>query len=70
MRVIEVSVYGAPDVLRLVERPDPQVVAGLVRVRMAATTVNQADVKIRSGQAASRLGTLAPPFVLGCRLFV
>ncbi|WP_329353240.1 NADP-dependent oxidoreductase [Streptomyces sp. NBC_01261] len=65
MRVIEVSVYGAPDVLRLAERPDPQVVAGLVRVRMAATTVNQADVKIRSGQAASRLGTLAPPFVLG-----
>lgn len=65
MRVIEVPAYGGPDVLRLVKRPDPEAIAGLVRVRMAATTVNQADVKIRSGQAAGRLGTLAPPFVLG-----
>ncbi|MFI5867559.1 NADP-dependent oxidoreductase [Streptomyces sp. NPDC051546] len=65
MRVIEVPAYGGPDVLRLVERPDPEAVPGLVRVRMAATTVNQADLKIRSGQAAARLGDLAPPFVLG-----
>ncbi|GAA1193234.1 NADPH:quinone reductase-like Zn-dependent oxidoreductase [Kitasatospora gansuensis] len=65
MRVVEVPAYGGPEVLRLSERPTPQPQAGLVRVRVAATTVNQADLKIRSGAAAGRLGELAPPFVLG-----
>ncbi|MHA6764469.1 zinc-binding dehydrogenase [Streptacidiphilus sp. PAMC 29251] len=65
MRVIEVHAYGGPEVLRPAERPDPEARPGVVRVRMAATTVNQADLKIRSGQASGRLGELAPPFVLG-----
>ncbi|WP_328617056.1 NADP-dependent oxidoreductase [Amycolatopsis sp. NBC_00355] len=65
MYVIEVPAYGGPEVLRLTEHADPAAEAGLVRVRLGATTVNQADVKIRSGAAAGRLGTLVPPFVLG-----
>lgn len=49
MRVVEVTAYGGPEVLRLSERPEPGPRAGLVRVRVAATTINQADLKIRSG---------------------
>jgi len=65
MRVLEVTEYGAPDVLRLAERPDPWPVEGKVRVRMAATAVNPADLAIRSGVLAARLPSLAFPFTLG-----
>lgn len=56
VRVVEVSAYGGPEVLRLSERPDPEPEPGRVRVRMTATTVNQVDLRIRSGAAAGRLG--------------
>ncbi|WP_327375476.1 NADP-dependent oxidoreductase [Streptomyces sp. NBC_01216] len=67
MRVVEVTAYGGPEVLRLSRRPEPEAgeVPGRVRVRLKAAAVNQSDLRIRSGQAAGRLGDLTPPFVVG-----
>ena len=49
MRVIEISAFGAPDVLRPSERPDPVPAAGEVLIRVAASGVNRPDVLQRTG---------------------
>ena len=49
MRVIEISSFGAPDVLRPGERPDPAPGAGEVLIRVAASGVNRPDVLQRTG---------------------
>src|SRR5690606_35267062 len=61
----EVSEFGAPEVLRLTDRPGPLPTPGMVRVRMGATTVSPADLLIRSGRNAGETPELRPPFVLG-----
>ncbi|WP_395361352.1 NADP-dependent oxidoreductase [Streptomyces sp. YH02] len=67
MRVVEVTAYGGPEVLRMARRPEPEAgdVPGRVRVRLKAAGVNQADLRIRAGRYADSVGTLKPPFVLG-----
>src|SRR5687767_15919727 len=49
MRCIEISTPGPPEVLRVVERPDPVPGAGEVRIRVAAAGVNRPDVMQRRG---------------------
>ena len=49
MRVIEISSFGAPEVLRPSERPDPVPAAGEVLIRVAASGVNRPDVLQRTG---------------------
>lgn len=49
MRAIEITSFGAPDVLRLVERPVPVPGAGEVLIRVAASGVNRPDVLQRTG---------------------
>ena len=49
MRVIEICAFGAPDVLRPSERPDPVPAAGEVLIRVAASGVNRPDVLQRTG---------------------
>ena len=49
MKAVEISSYGAPDVLRLVERPDPEAGAGEALIRVAASGVNRPDVLQRKG---------------------
>lgn len=49
MRAIEISEPGGPDVLRLVEVPDPVPAAGEVIVAVTATALNRADVMQRRG---------------------
>ncbi|MER5306699.1 NADP-dependent oxidoreductase [Streptomyces sp. NPDC002773] len=67
MRVVEVTAYGGPEVLRMARRPEPEAgdVPGRVRVRLKAAGVNQADLRIRSGLYANAVGDLRPPFVIG-----
>jgi NADPH:quinone reductase-like Zn-dependent oxidoreductase len=43
--------YGAPEVLKFEEYPDPVVGTGEVRVRVAATSINRFDIMRRSGVA-------------------
>src|SRR3954467_14267229 len=49
MKAIEISQYGAPEVLRAAERPDPVAGAGEVLIRVAASGVNRPDVLQRTG---------------------
>lgn len=49
MKVIEISSYGAPDVLRQGERPAPVAGAGELLIRVAASGVNRPDVLQRTG---------------------
>ena len=54
MRVIEISQFGPPDVLKLAERPDPVAGLGEVLIDVAAAGVNRPDV-------IQRLGKYPPP---------
>lgn len=49
MKAIEIASYGAPDVLRLVERSAPFAGAGEVLIRVVASGVNRPDVLQRKG---------------------
>jgi NADPH2:quinone reductase len=49
MKAVEITAYGAPDVLRLAERADPQAGAGEVLIRVGASGVNRPDVLQRTG---------------------
>jgi NADPH:quinone reductase len=49
MKAIEISEYGAPEVLRPAVRPDPVAGAGEVLIRVAASGVNRPDVLQRKG---------------------
>jgi NADPH:quinone reductase-like Zn-dependent oxidoreductase len=64
MRAIEVQEFGGPEVLALVDRPEPAG-AGKVRVRVHAATVNPTDIATRAGVLPAELSPHEPPFVLG-----
>jgi len=49
MKAIEITSYGAPEVLRAAERPDPVPGAGEALIRVAASGVNRPDVLQRKG---------------------
>lgn len=49
MRAVEISAYGAPEVLCIGERERPVAGAGEVRIRVAASGVNRPDVLQRTG---------------------
>jgi NADPH2:quinone reductase len=49
MRCVEISQYGPPEVLRLVERPAPSPGPGEVRLRVTAAGVNRGDSVQRRG---------------------
>ena len=49
MRAVVVTKHGGPEVLRVEERPDPDVGAGQVRVGVKAAGINFADLMARSG---------------------
>lgn len=52
MRAIEISAFGGPEGLRLVERPRPQPAAGEVLIRVHASGINRPDVLQRKGHYA------------------
>src|SRR3954465_735797 len=49
MRAIEITQYGAPEVLRAGERPDPSAAAGELLIRVTASGINRPDVLQRTG---------------------
>ena len=49
MKTVEISAFGAPDVLRLAERPAPIAGAGELLIRVSASGVNRPDVLQRTG---------------------
>ena len=54
MRAVEITAFGAADVLRLGERPKPQAGEGELLIRVRASGINRPDV-------LQRLGHYAPP---------
>ena len=50
MRAIELREHGGPEVLQLVDRPDPVASTGEVVVRVAAVAVNRLDIWVRENQ--------------------
>ncbi|MFL6073173.1 MAG: NADP-dependent oxidoreductase [Mycobacteriales bacterium] len=65
MRVIETPQFGGPEVLQVVERPEPVAGPGQVRVRVEASTVNPADTAARAGYLTPAYPQVQPPFVAG-----
>ena len=49
MKAVEITSPGAPDVLRLCERPDPVAGPGELLIRVAASGINRPDVLQRTG---------------------
>ncbi|WP_372525831.1 NAD(P)H-quinone oxidoreductase [Piscinibacter sp.] len=49
MKAIEITSYGAPEVLRVAERPAPVAAAGEALIRVTAAGVNRPDVLQRKG---------------------
>jgi NADPH:quinone reductase-like Zn-dependent oxidoreductase len=62
MHTVELTKHGAPDVLKVVERADPPLPPGHVRVAVAACGVNFADVAARVGLYPD---APKPPCVIG-----
>jgi NADPH2:quinone reductase len=65
MRAIGIMAFGGPEVLQVVELPDPVAGAGELVIRVHAATVNPTDTVLRSGARADRLKDVAPPHVPG-----
>jgi NADPH:quinone reductase-like Zn-dependent oxidoreductase len=49
MRTVEITKHGGPEVFKVVERPDPELLPGCVRIEVAACGINFADVMARIG---------------------
>jgi NADPH:quinone reductase len=65
MKAILVSSFGAPEVLRVTELPDPAPGPGEVAVDVTCAAVGLIDVFIRQGLYRDRPGLLQPPYVPG-----
>jgi NADPH:quinone reductase len=63
MRAVAVTALGGPEVLQVVEWPDPVAGSGQVLVRVRAASVNPADVAARTGMVPG--GPVEPPFLPG-----
>jgi len=60
MKAVVYRSYGGPEVLELVELPDPAVHVDSVLVRIKAAAVNPADLAMRAGAAAASVPTYFP----------
>ncbi|TAL92432.1 MAG: NAD(P)H-quinone oxidoreductase [Paraburkholderia sp.] len=56
MKAVEITEFGAPDVLKLAERPMPEPKAGEVLIKVAASGINRPDVFQRKGAYAPPQG--------------
>ena len=60
MRAVAISRFGGPEVLEVVDLPEPHAGAGEVRIRVAAAAVNPTDTGLRSGWNRRPLESPAP----------
>ncbi|MBU8830041.1 NADP-dependent oxidoreductase [Mycolicibacterium goodii] len=65
MKAIGVYEFGGPEVLQVVDLPEPQAGPGEVRIRVYAAAVSPTDVMLRTGGHAVRMPDRRPPFVPG-----
>jgi NADPH:quinone reductase-like Zn-dependent oxidoreductase len=55
MKAVQFSQFGGPEVLELVELPDPEPAAGQIRVAVRAAGINPIDWKVRGGAMGGEL---------------
>lgn len=60
MRAIGVTRFGGPEVLDMINLPEPHAGPAEVRIRVRAAGVNPSDVSLRSGDYGSALAGVAP----------
>lgn len=65
MKAIGINKYGGPEVLQMLEVPEPHAGAGEVRIRVLAAGINPADVMLRKGVLHEYYKDLALPFIPG-----
>jgi NADPH:quinone reductase-like Zn-dependent oxidoreductase len=65
MRAIGVTEFGGPEVLVVVDLPDPEAGPGQFRIRVHAAAVNPTDTVLRDGARAEQLKNVPPPHVPG-----
>lgn len=65
MKAIGVMKFGGPDMLEIVELPEPYPGPGEVRIRVHAATVNPTDLLVRSGFLAAMFAHQRPPYIPG-----
>jgi NADPH:quinone reductase-like Zn-dependent oxidoreductase len=65
MKAIGIYTFGGPEVLQILDLPEPQAGPGEVRIRVHAAAVSPTDVLLRTGGHAIRMPDRMPPFVPG-----
>jgi NADPH2:quinone reductase len=60
VKAVAVTEYGGPEVLRLVDLPEPHAGPGQVRIRVHAAAVNPADTLLRIGDTDAALSGVVP----------
>lgn len=66
MKAVGVTDFGGPEVLKILELPDPVAGPGEILIRIHAAAVNPTDALIRSGEHVRMFGRTAPlPYVPG-----
>lgn len=65
MRAVQFSQFGGPEVLEVVELPEPQPESGQIRIAVRAVGVNPIDWKVRSGAMGGDLPRRAGQEVAG-----
>lgn len=65
MKAVGLNNYGGPEVLHIVDLPDPDAGPGQVRIRVQAAGVNPVDAMLRTGLLAETFPDARPPFVPG-----
>jgi NADPH2:quinone reductase len=68
MRAVGITRFGGPEVLQIVELPDPELTDGQVRIRVAAATVNATDTVLRVGRHGPPADGRPPPYIPGMEL--
>lgn len=65
MKAVGLEAFGDPDVLRVLDVPDPGPMPGRAVVTVVAATVNPTDLMLRSGKQAASMTQLSPPYIPG-----
>jgi NADPH:quinone reductase-like Zn-dependent oxidoreductase len=68
MRAVGIPKFGGPEVMTVVELPEPSAGNDQVRIRVAAASVNPTDTGLRAGMRADALKDIPPPWVPGMEL--
>jgi NADPH:quinone reductase len=65
MRAVGLTDFGGPEVLQVLDLPEPQAGPGEMRIRVYAAAVNPTDTLLRNGAQARRVEGVPPPYVPG-----